>query len=161
MGGMNNPYAKYLGDRNPFEVVAATPSRLEELQRQLGPERAGKSPAPGKWSAREILCHLADCEIAFAFRLRQTIAEDHHTIQPFDQERWAKSYAAYGAEEALAAFSALRQWNLLFLRSLPADAYKKVVSHPERGDGTFQILLETMAGHDRNHLGQIEAIAGK
>jgi uncharacterized damage-inducible protein DinB len=155
---MVNPYAKYLGDRNPFEVVAATASRLEQLLGQMGPERADKSPAPGKWSAREIVAHLADCELVFAFRLRQTIAEDHHMIQPFDQESWARSYAAYKADEALAAFTAFRQWNLLFLRPLPSSVYSKPVSHPERGQGTFQILLETMAGHDLNHIGQLEAI---
>jgi hypothetical protein len=156
---MVNPYAKYLGDRNPFEVVAATPSSLEHLLARLG-SRAGQSPAPGKWSAREIVCHLADCELVFAFRLRQTVAEEHHMIQPFDQEAWARNYAAYDATAALAVFSAVRQWNLLFLRSLPSGVYQKAVSHPERGQGTFQILLETMAGHDRNHILQIEAIAG-
>ncbi len=158
---MVNPYAKYLGDRNPFEVVAATPSRLEQLLTQMGPERVGQSPAPGKWSPREIVSHLADCELVFSFRLRQTIAEEHHMIQPFDQEAWARNYAAYTAAEALATFSAIRHWNLLFLRTLPAGAYQKAVSHPERGAGTFQVLLDTMAGHDLNHLGQLEAIAGK
>lgn len=156
---MQNPYAKYLGQQNPFEVIAATPGRLESLWESLGNERGGRAPAPGKWSAREILCHLADCEMVFAFRLRQTLAEDHHVIQPFDQEKWAATYAEYGAAEALAAFSAFRHWNLLFLRGVPADAYGKVVSHPERGQGTFQIILETMAGHDLNHLAQIEGIS--
>ena len=158
---MVNPYAKYLGDRNPFEVVAATASRLEHLLDQMGLERASQSPAPGKWSAREIVSHLADCELVFAFRLRQTIAEDHHVIQPFDQEAWAKQYTAYKVDEALAFFSAARQWNLLFLRSLPESAYRKTVSHPERGQGTFQVVLDTMAGHDLNHIGQLESIAGK
>jgi uncharacterized damage-inducible protein DinB len=156
---MENPYAKYLGSQNPFEVVAATSARLESLLKSLGPERAGRAPKPGKWSVREILCHLADCEMVFAFRFRQTMAEDHHVIQPFDQEKWAASYAGYDAAEALAAFAAVRHWNLLFLRGAPADAYAKPVSHPERGQGTFQIVLETMAGHDLNHLGQIEEIA--
>jgi uncharacterized damage-inducible protein DinB len=156
---MENPYAKYLGQQNPFEVIAATSGRLASLLESLGAERAGRAPQPGKWSAREILCHLADCELVFAFRLRQTLAEDNHTIQPFDQEKWAARYAGYGASEALATFSAVRHWNLLFLRDVPADLYEKTVSHPERGQGTFQILLETMAGHDLNHLGQVEAIA--
>ena len=156
---MNNPYAKHLGGRNPFEIVAATSLRLEHLLGRMGVERAKQPRAPGKWSAREILCHLADCELVFAFRLRQTIAEDHHMIQPFDQEVWAKNYSAYSAADALATFSAVRQWNLLFLRSLPASVYGKTVSHPDRGQGTFQILLETMAGHDLNHIAQVEEIA--
>ena len=156
---MVNPYAKYLGDRNPFEVVGSTPERLLHKLQSLGPEKARVAPAPGKWSVREILCHLADCEIVFAFRLRQTIAEDHHIIQPFDQDHWAKAYAAYDSAEALAAFSAVRHWNLLFLKSLTAEVYHKKVSHPERGEGTLQIIVDTMAGHDLNHLAQLRKIS--
>jgi uncharacterized damage-inducible protein DinB len=156
---MENPYAKYLGQRNPSEVLAATPAKLEALLRSLGPERADRAPAPGKWSVREILCHLADCELVFAFRFRQTIAEDDYVIQPFDQEKWAARYPGRDATAALGTFAALRNWNLLFLAGVPADAYSKAVTHPGRGQGTFQVLLETAAGHDLNHLGQIEAIA--
>jgi uncharacterized damage-inducible protein DinB len=158
---MVNPYGKYLGVQNPFEVVGATTGKLERLLQTVGADRAAKAPAPGKWSVREILCHLADCELVFAFRFRQTVSQDHHTVQPFDQDHWAKQYTAYSAADALAAFTAFRHWNLLFLRSLPSSVYEKVVSHPERGQGTFQVLLETMAGHDLNHLAQIEAIAAR
>ena len=120
-----------------------------------------RSTAPGKWSAREILCHLADCEIAFGFRLRQALAEDDHVIQPFDQEKWAKPYAAYDSEAALATFTALRRWNIALVRSLPQQAMSKPVSHPERGQMIFRTIIETMAGHDLNHLQQLEKIAGK
>ena len=115
-------------------------------------------PAPGKWNAREILCHLADCEIAFAFRLRQTLAEDHHVIQPFDQERWAGMYGGLGARSALNTFSALREWNLALIGSTPAEGMSKPVNHPERGEMTFRVIVETMAGHDVNHLGQLDRI---
>lgn len=154
-----NPYARFLGHDDPSAVIACTNERLEELARVIGTERIGAAPAPGKWSAREILCHLADCEIAFGFRLRQTLAEENHTIQPFDQEKWAAHYGAYSAGQALAAFRALREWNLaLIQRALPAAAGKAVV-HPERGAMTFRTIVETMAGHDRNHLAQLERIA--
>ncbi len=52
-------------------------------------------PVLGKWSAAEIVSHLADCEIVFAFRLRQTLAEDNPTIQPFDQDKWAAQSGCY------------------------------------------------------------------
>lgn len=158
---MTNPYASYLGAQDPLEVVGSTPENVRRLLEAMGPRRATESPAPGKWSAREIVCHLADCEIAFGFRLRQTLAEDRHVMQPFDQEKWAKHYDAYRADEALALFSALRKWNVALLRSLgPAD-FAKTVNHPERGDMTFRTIVETMGGHDINHLRQIEGIAGK
>ncbi len=156
---MKNPYASHLGNHDPLQVIAATVSQLEQLFKTLGPRGVEDSPTPGKWSAREIVCHLADCELVFAVRLRQTLAEDHHTVQPFDQEKWAAAYEAYGAALALAAFKATRQWNLIFLGAAPPAAMSRPVFHPERGEMTFQTLIETMAGHDINHLRQIEAIA--
>jgi hypothetical protein len=158
---MLNPYASFLGDRKPLEVIGATPDQVRQLLDRIGPLRAEQAPATGKWSAREIVCHLADCEVAFAFRLRQTLAEDRHVMQPFDQDKWAKQYGAYSAGDALAGFAALRQWNVALIRSLDAKDFAKAANHPERGDMTFQTIVETMGGHDLNHLKQIEAIAGK
>ena len=156
---MKNPYAAQLDDRDPLQVLAITPKRLAELSASLGESGMGRSLAPGKWTAREILSHLADCEVAFAFRLRQTLAEDFHVMQPFDQDKWAGTYAAYEAPEALSAFSALRRWNVRLIGSLSPAAFAKPVNHPERGDMTFQTIVETMAGHDINHLKQLEALA--
>ncbi|MFY9728083.1 MAG: DinB family protein [Bryobacteraceae bacterium] len=153
-----NPYAKFLGDRDPFTVIAATPQELERAIGRLTLERAIAGPAPGKWSAREIACHLADCEVVFAFRFRQTVAAPNYIIQPFDQEKWAAVYSAYDAAAAVAAFSAARHWNLLFLKALRPEAFSTPVTHPERGTMTLQTLVETMAGHDLNHLGQIGAL---
>jgi hypothetical protein len=155
-----HPYKKFIGDRNPAEIIAATAGELKRLAEKLGPERVERSPAPGKWSPREIFCHLADAEIAHAFRLRQALAETHPTVQPWDQEKWAENYEAYSADAALAVFAALRKWNLALFKTLPAGAYERPLSHPERGRLTIQILLETMAGHDVNHLQQLERIAG-
>jgi hypothetical protein len=154
-----NPYNSFLGTREPRQVIASTPMRLQELLDSLGADGAGKSPAPGKWSAREILCHLADCEIVFAYRLRQTLAEPHHVIQPFDQDLWAGNYAAYDVQSALAVFTAVRNFNVKLIESLARDAFSKPVTHPERGTMTFQSIVETMGGHDLNHIGQIEKIA--
>ena len=119
---------------------------------------ASRTTSPGKWSAREIVCHLADCEVVFAYRLRQAASQPRHVIQPFDQDDWAKVYSGYTADAALEVFSAVRRWNVALLKSLPSDTFSKTVNHPERGDMTFQTLVETMAGHDLNHLKQIEAI---
>jgi uncharacterized damage-inducible protein DinB len=157
---MLNPYASQLGALDPLEVIASTPAKLRALMEAIGGERAEQPRAPGKWSAREIVCHLADCEAVFAFRLRQTLAEDRHVIQPFDQEAWAKRYANYSVEAALATFSALRQWNLVLVRSFSAADLARPVNHPERGEMTLETIVETMGGHDRNHLKQIEEIAG-
>jgi DinB superfamily len=156
-----NPYASHIGDETPLDVITDTPRRLAEFLDVLGRQRLEISPAPGKWSARDIVCHLADCEIAFGFRFRQALAEHHHVIQPFDQDLWAKGYSSLDAKLALATFAALRAWNVALIRSVkPADLVK-AVTHPERGTMTFQTIVETMAGHDRNHIKQIEAIASQ
>lgn len=153
-----NPYAKFLDGRPLDEILHATTNRIASLLAQIG-ERSQTPPAPGKWSAAGIVAHLADCELVFAFRLRQTLAEDSPVIQPFDQDKWAATYAEIRAADALATFTAMRAWNLLLIRkSLPAAA-ERIVTHPERGTMTFQTLVETMAGHDLNHLGQLQRIA--
>jgi hypothetical protein len=156
-----NPYASFLGDRNPREVIEATPGALKTLLDGLGTAGAERAPNPGKWNARQILTHLADCEIAFAFRLRQALAEDHHIIQPFDQDRWAAMYDAYDASSALAVFSAVRGWNVRLIAAVPSAMWDKKLAHPERGEMTFRTVIETMAGHDLNHLGQIKTMAGQ
>jgi hypothetical protein len=156
-----NPYAAHAGDRAPLDVIAETPRRLAKLLETIGPARVETPPAPGKWSARDIVSHLADAEIVFGFRLKQTLAQDHHVIQPFDQDLWAKSYPCCDAQLALAALSAVRAWNLALINSVQPADLSKPVTHPERGTMTFQTIVETMAGHDRNHIKQVEAIAGQ
>ena len=154
-----NPYAVFLNGQKPLTILDGTAGRLQFLTQAIGDKKITAAPAPGKWGARDILCHLADCEVAFAFRLRQTLAEDRHVIQPFDQEKWAANYKGIAAKEALAAFSALRHWNLKLIAKVLPDSASKPVTHPERGTMTFQTIVETMAGHDLNHLEQLKRIA--
>lgn len=158
-----NPYAKFLDGRPLDAILGESAGAVASLLEAIGPANAATPAAPGKWSAAEIVAHLADCEIAFGFRLRQTLAEDNHTVQPFDQDRWAaaSNYSSIGAAQALETFTAVRNWNLRLIRqALPAAAHRKV-THPERGPMTFQTIVETMAGHDLNHLGQLARIAAK
>jgi uncharacterized damage-inducible protein DinB len=153
-----NPYASFLGERKPLPVIADTAAQLKTILDALGDSGLERSLAAGKWTARQILCHLADCEIAFAFRLRQALAENDHVIQPFDQDAWSRNYDAYGAREACTVFAALRGWNRRLIEHLPPDAWSRRLSHPQRGEMTFQTVVETMAGHDLNHLAQLQKI---
>ena len=159
-----NVYEKYLGNRDPVTVLAATPGILYGTLSRLLADAASQDavnqqPAPGKWSLREILAHLADCEIAFGFRLRQALAEPDHTVQPFDQEQWALHYGRYDAPSALTTFVTLRKWNMLLLNSLRPEEWDSVVNHPERGAGTLRDLAALSAGHDLNHLEHITQLA--
>jgi uncharacterized damage-inducible protein DinB len=152
-----NPYAGALGEREPVEVIESTPRALDSLLSRLSPEQIERRPAPSKWSVREIMAHLADCEIAFGFRLRQGAA-GVDLLQPFDQDDWARNYGEYSFAAAQATYSAVRAWNLAFIRSLTAEQRAQVVTHPERGKMTVWIIVETMAGHDRHHLERFESL---
>lgn len=155
-----NPYAIFLDERPVEAILAATPDALRAVLEQIGAAEVETRPAPGKWSASEIACHLADCELVFGFRLRQTLAENNPTIQPFDQDKWATNYLGWDAEQALRVFAALRGWNLQLIQSSMPAAADRTMTHPERGTMTFKTVVETMAGHDLNHLTQLRRIAG-
>jgi hypothetical protein len=154
-----NPYASFLGGQDPIQVLSTMPTRLEEIAASLGESVLNHKARPDKWSGREILVHLADTELVFAFRYRQTLGEENHLIQPFDQDKWARSYGAYSAHRALRTYAALRDWNLVLLGSLTPEQMSRPLTHPERGNMTFRTLVETAAGHDINHLRQLEALA--
>jgi uncharacterized damage-inducible protein DinB len=160
-----NPYAKFLEGRDPIPVLFATPEHLRTLTAPLSPDQIEHQPGPGKWSIREIIAHLADCEIAFSFRLRQTLApapdEPHAIIQPFDQDAWARRYAAYDLLSAIDLFRAARNWNLHLIGTLTEADRHRPTTHPERGTMTFWTIVETMAGHDITHLQQLERLAAQ
>jgi len=149
-----NPYAYAAAGQDPLVVIAATAAKLELLVAGLSAEQLEARPAPGKWNVREVLAHLADCEIAFSFRLRQARGGER-VIQPFDQDAWARAYGSYSAARAVKTFAALRAWNVAFLDTLSEDEKQLPAHHPERGDLTLWTIVETMAGHDRHHLAKL------
>jgi DinB superfamily len=150
-----------LGDRSPGEAMDAARKRIEELVDQLGEEGFSRSYGPGKWTAREILVHLADAELTIGFRLRQALAQQNHTVQAFDQDVWARRYASYDARLAARTFGAVRLWNLALIRTLSPEDLAKPVMHPERGIESVGTIIRMLAGHDLNHLAQLEQIAGQ
>jgi uncharacterized damage-inducible protein DinB len=155
-----NPYDRFLDGRPLQDILFATTNAIAYVLAVIGNDKVATAPAPGKWSPAQIVCHLADCELVFAFRLRQTLAEDTPTIQPFDQDKWAETYAGASAGQALGVFDSLRRWNLRLIgAALPTSAGRLLI-HPERGTMTYQTIVETMAGHDLNHLGQLHKLAG-
>lgn len=158
---MANEYARILGARDPLEVLAGTPARLQEVMERLGPERCAQAPAPGKWSVERIACHLADLEVVFAFRIRQILGEEHHVVQPMDQDRWAQFHGACERGMAPAVFGSVRRWNMALLGSLGRAELERAATHPERGEITLRAEVEMMAGHDLHHLGQMETMAAQ
>ena len=151
---LKQPYLHLLGDRDPAEVMRATPGRLADLLKALTPEQIEHKPAQNKWSVREVLCHLADCEIAWAWRLRLIYGSNDPTLQPFDQDVWARAYdgVGYTTSAARATWIALRQWNLDLIEGLSEEEKRRPATHPELGPLTLWTVVEIAAGHDLHHL---------
>lgn len=155
-----NRYAKFLDSHEPVPVLEATYGEIARLTSASSPEKLSLRPATGKWSAREIVAHLADCEFIFGFRLRQTLSLDNPTIERFDQDRWAARYANHDLVSALSTFGAARHWNLLLISGTTPAERDRPIQHPIRGRMSFQTIVEIMAGHDLNHLAQMRELVG-
>lgn len=153
-----NPYASYLDGRDPIDILRATPGELQRLLDGVSPAQMDQPTAPGKWSLREILAHLADCELVWAFRIRQALETPGATVTPFDQDAWATRYSAYTADAAMTVFLGVRAWNLELLTTVTPEEKSNLLTHPERGTFPLQELLESIAGHDRNHITRLEQL---
>ncbi len=116
--------------------------------------------APGKWSIRQIIAHLADSELVGAQRFRQVIAEDNPALGAFDQNAWARNldYARKQPKQSLESFRRVRAENYDLLKSLPESAFERTGVHAERGSLTLRQLLEGYAEHAESHARQMQAI---
>ena len=116
--------------------------------------------APGKWSLRTVMAHLADSELVAAHRFRQVIAEDKPTLVAFDQDAWAKNldYARRPPKQSLEAFRRVRAETYDLLKALPENAFERTGIHSERGPLTLGQMLTTFADHAEKHARQIQAI---
>jgi hypothetical protein len=150
----------YLGDLKPLQVQAATPTKIERLIKKVSRATLTKRPAPGKWSAVEILAHLADTEIVGGYRMRSILGAPGTPIAAFDQDKWAEAenYAKRDPQLSLRVFRTLREANLSLLKSLKPEQWKHFGIHSERGEESIERIVQMFAGHDLNHLRQVEAI---
>ncbi len=146
--------------KDPIRLQQAAPKKLVALTKGLNKKRLTARPAPGKWSIAEILAHLADAELVIGYRLRLILASNGTSIQAFDQDAWADTFN-YGRRDprvSLETFRALRENNLRLLGSVPRGLWKNYGQHQERGQESVEHLVRLMAGHDLNHMLQIEKI---
>ena len=146
-----------LGTREPLEVLSETPVLLTEWMDQYDVGKWKSAPA-GVWSAAQVLSHLAEGEIVAAYRIRMIARNSGTTIQGFDQDVWVKNsdYLIQNPSLALKVYTAVRAANLEYIRSLPPSAQEHFGIHSERGKETIKDVIRMYAGHDLNHLRQIE-----
>ena len=152
----------YTQGRDPIRMQAEAPAILAKLIDGVSETELQARPAPGKWSIGEILAHLAEDEVATAWRYRQMIEHSGCELAPFDQDHWALlgDYSSWNPKEALELFRLLRVANVRMLTRLAADEWQKFGIHAERGKITVADLARHMAGHDMNHIDQVRRILG-
>jgi hypothetical protein len=149
-----------IAGQEPLKVQAATAKKLGRLIRGASVSKLRKRPAPDKWSVAEILAHLGDTEIVVAWRIRSILGAPGTPIQAFDQDAWvaAGHYAKRDPRKCLEQFRAVREANLALYKSLAPEQWKHYGLHAERGEETIEHIARLMAGHDVNHLRQVERI---
>jgi hypothetical protein len=149
-----------LGDHDPVTILRQTPAALDRFLETVPAEIVGRPEAPGKWSIREVVQHLADSELVGGFRLRMVMAHDRPPLMGYDQDLWASRlrYRDVQLRDALEQFTALRRANMRIWEHLsPADLVRVGV-HGERGEESLEHMRRLYAAHDLLHLQQLERI---
>ena len=148
-----------LGDRDPLEVLRATPAALQKVIDSPA-EVLARPESHGKWSMGEVLAHLADSDVVWAWRLRLILAQDRPQLTGYDQDLWATrlGYRDADPRDSVALFSILRKTNLRLLDRAAPEDLQRVGVHVERGEESLAHQLRLYAGHDILHLNQLERI---
>lgn len=152
-----------LGARDPLQVLHATCDQARRVVEGLSGAEMAQPEADGKWSIRQVLRHLADSEIVWAWRLRMVLGQDRPTLVGYDQDAWAErlGYADADPETALAELAVLRRGNLWLLERASDDDLGRVGIHAERGEESVGHMIALYAGHDLVHLRQLRRIRAR
>jgi len=146
--------------KDPIAVQRQTVPELEKLIAGVPAEKLSQRPTPEKWSAGEVLAHLAEAEITSSWRYRQMLEHDGCSLPGYDQNLWNRlgAYDARNPQDSLTQFRLLREANLQMFDKLTPEEWEKRGIHLERGPMTVRDLAVQIAGHDINHLAQVKAI---
>jgi hypothetical protein len=150
----------YVAGKDHMDVLGSTANKLAALVNGITTDTLTRRPVPDKWSIAEILAHLAESEMVFAYRLRLVLGNSGTEIQAFDQNVWHDNAGYLNADvpNALKLFETLRASNTALLKSLKKEQWNHYGMHQERGKETVTRIVEMFAGHDVNHTMQIEGI---
>ncbi len=146
--------------QDPIKVQSTTNKKLTRLIKGVPTSRLRKRPAPERWSVAEILAHLADVEIVIGWRMRSILGDPGTPVQAYDQNAWVISghYEKRDPGKSIELQRVVREANLALLKSLSPDQWKQFGQHAERGQESIEHIVRMVAGHDINHIRQIERI---
>jgi len=150
----------HIDKQDPLKLQAAAPGKLESLLKDVPTSKLVKRPSSGKWSIAEIVAHIADTELVGGFRIRFILGNPGTPIQGFDQDKWvtALHYDKRDVSKSFEQYRALREANLALLNTLTPEQWKQYGLHSERGEETVETIVRMFAGHDINHIQQVEQI---
>jgi uncharacterized damage-inducible protein DinB len=152
---MPTPNAEYVGDRDPVEVLESSLADYRRTIAELSPAAWNTAWAPGKWTVRQIVVHVAQWEQIFGVRLRGGLFIPGYVVQPWDQDRLVREMDAVDGPTAFRAFAGAREMTLALAKSLSVAELRHVFQHAERGPIDARDVLTTIAGHGVHHYGQI------
>jgi hypothetical protein len=149
-----------VGDSDALTILRRTADAIRPGIQGLTPDALAVHEAPGKWSIRQVVQHLADSEVVFAWRLRLVLAHDQPPITGYDQDLWAQrlGYDDVDIAEAIELFEVLRRANLRLLDGATPHDLARIGIHAERGNESVAHMMKLYAGHDTLHLRQIARI---
>src|SRR5207253_4924709 len=142
------------------KLIAQYKAGYEEVSRNLTdfpPDSLTAHAIAGKWSAAEIVHHLADSETTSALRLRRLLVEDHPLIQAYDQDEYAAKlhYRERDMAPALEAFCSARATTAQLLDLMTEEDWQREGAHSESGSYNAEDWLRIYAAHAHNHAAQI------
>jgi uncharacterized damage-inducible protein DinB len=151
-----------VGNQDPLEILQTTSGKIRQAVAGRPLDQLRQPEKPGKWSAIEVVQHLADSDLVWAYRMRQIAAEDRPRLTGYDQDLWAEQlgYQNVALSETLDQFESLRKLNLGFLHRLEPEAFARVGVHSERGEERLDHMVRLYAGHDLVHFRQLTRILG-
>lgn len=140
-----------------IDVVAALERGPSEIRAALAesPEH-DVAPAPGEWTARQVVLHVADNESVNMVRIRAVLTEDEPELYGYDSDDWTRFYNLETVETALKRWEVLRSNTVVLLQALSPEELSRrgVISY--RGAESVRVLMAVLAGHDRDHVRQIQ-----
>ncbi|RMF41280.1 MAG: DUF664 domain-containing protein [Planctomycetota bacterium] len=136
----------------------AGPEQLRKVLAGMTAEQLDATPIAGKWSTRQVVCHIADFEIVYADRMKRVVAEETPTFFGGDPDLFASrlAYNRRSVEDELELIESIRRHVTCILRSLTDEDFERIGNHSEDGPMTMETLLQRITDHIPHHIRFIE-----
>lgn len=155
--------ARALATEDILALLAAAPTRIAALTVDLAPDQLRTPPAPGEWSANEVLAHLRACADVWGGCMMRMLAEEEPTLRAINPRAWIDrtDYPTLDFQASLRAFTEQRVELLAHLQPLSSESWSRAATVTGAGKPLRRTVFsyaEWLATHERPHLKQIERI---